>query len=263
MRPIFVDRYLESAFEEAGFVQAPLLDGSDLERLRTAYPSDADPEKGKFDPLDIKEPERRRRVATSILDVVGARILALLEDYRLVYGGFIAKYRGRGGLISPHVDPTIVDESRFSSVVVWIPLSKVNERNGCLWVVRGAHRTMPQLRGYPRFPGDPTAGDIADRHRDLHKPIRMPAGDALIFHPALPHWSGENRTRSPRLAVQIYAVPREADLITCRMENGKVARYRVSDDSFTTAGGPQQEQGEPLDVLDYEVPSNVIGARVE
>jgi hypothetical protein len=257
VRRIFVDRDLEGAFEEAGFVQVPLLDQGRLQQLESAYPGHADPKKQKFDPLDIKDPELRRHVTASILDVVGARILTFFEDYRLVYGGFISKYRGRGSVIAPHTDPTIVDESRFVSVVVWIPLTDVKERNGCLRVVRGAHRMMPQLRAHPELPGAQTAGDLVERHPGLHESIEMPAGNALFFHPALPHWSGENRARKPRVAAQIYAVPREADVINCRMENGKVARYRVSDDSFAKAGGPDRERGELLDIVDYDLASGV------
>jgi len=46
-----------------------------------------------------------------------------------------------------HQDMTLVDESKFSGINIWVPLVDLTEKNGVLQVLPGSHRIFPRYRG--------------------------------------------------------------------------------------------------------------------
>jgi hypothetical protein len=88
-------------------------------------------------------------------------------------------------------------------------------------------------------------------------PLPMKEGSVLIFHPGLIHWSGPNRLKVSRLALQLYAVPREAEVIHCRVrDDGKIARHRADDDHLLSYKTPLFDDLGPLiDVVEADPPA--------
>jgi len=108
-------------------------------------------------------------------------------------------------------EPDMRSDVRMS---IWIPLQDPTEANGCLWVVPGSHRA-----GIERYR---TVGDghcrrrlLRSDHADAHAvPLRIKAGDAVLFSAYLWHQSRGNRTDRVRRAFivsyQEAAIPRDA-----------------------------------------------------
>ena len=74
-------------------------------------------------------------------------------------------------------------------------MEKVDERNGCLVVIPGTHKTAGLLQhDYPDWLGGVNKMYHGVRGYDEEKkvPLRMNKGDTVFFHPLLIHGSGES-----------------------------------------------------------------------
>ena len=93
-----------------------------------------------------------------------------------------------------HQDRAVAHETadQTQMIAVWLAVTDATEDNGCLQVVPG----RPQM--YPHCPKTQTG--IADGVLDLSKakPLPVPAGGAVVFHPLTPHASLVNRTQEFR-----------------------------------------------------------------
>jgi ectoine hydroxylase-related dioxygenase (phytanoyl-CoA dioxygenase family) len=89
-----------------------------------------------------------------------------------------------------------------SYLTCWLALTDATERNGCPWVVPGAH-----LRGTLRHRWvDPLGWQCLDEPPEA-VPAPVPAGGAVVFTSLTPHSTGPNRTTDVRKAYILqYAV---------------------------------------------------------
>ena len=79
-------------------------------------------------------------------------------------------------------------------VCAWTAMEKVDERNGCLVVIPGTHKTAGLLQhDYPDWLGGVNKMYHGVRGYDEEKkvPLRMNKGDTVFFHPLLIHGSGK------------------------------------------------------------------------
>lgn len=253
MRRTFMDDDLQARFEDDGFVVLSLLSKDELERLRTLYEAAVpDRPQSGFTPVSyLIDIERGRALSRGAIDIVGHKILTVLLDYRLAVAAFLVKSPGGESALSPHCDPSIVDEDRFRSVVAWMALSDVDEQNGCVWILPGTHRATPRYRGRDVFAIQEAisqAGGLKTRRY-----IPLEAGQVLMFHHSLIHGSDDNRTEEPRIALQIYALPQESDALQCWINpEGKMERYRVRDDFHLDIARDIPPDGELIDVIERD-----------
>jgi ectoine hydroxylase-related dioxygenase (phytanoyl-CoA dioxygenase family) len=143
--------------------------------------------------------------------VIQPRIEGILDRCRCVIGNFFHKQPSNEETqIHMHQDWSWVDERRHHSLSIWCPFQDVSEANGTLAVVPGSHRLTTQPRGFvTRFPY-PHLEAILTQKYSRH--LTLKPGQAVLFHQRLFHWSGPNRTQSPRLAANCFVAPEEATL---------------------------------------------------
>ncbi|MCB1038094.1 MAG: phytanoyl-CoA dioxygenase family protein [Acidimicrobiales bacterium] len=183
----------------------------------------------------IADPEVRGRVEDGIGAVVGPALLALLDDYRLAASLFVLKQPDDMSARIWHADPALVDERRYTSISAWCPLIDVDEDNGAFTVMEGSHRTVPVVRGGERiqgllFPSEQETEALCEGDR---VPIRLRAGQALLYEHRLAHGSPINRSGRRRWAVNVPAIPSEAPLIHyIRQADGDIDVYRLPDRYF-------------------------------
>jgi hypothetical protein len=124
-----------------------------------------------------------------------------------------------------------------TSVTVWCPLVDTDEENGTLQVVPGSHKIVPDvanIRCEPFF--RPVEEALLARYLE---PICLAAGEALIFDDSLIHYSSENRSAAPRVAVQLETVPAEATTVLYYLDPTAPERFelfRVEPEFFTEHG---------------------------
>lgn len=105
-----------------------------------------------------------------------------------------------------HQDQAYWDpEYDYNSLSVWIPLQEATVENGCMWFVPGSHRlnilTHHSIGHDPRVHGLEAEG--ADTSAAVACPL--PPGGATFHHCRTLHYTGPNRSDTPRRAYIIGA----------------------------------------------------------
>jgi hypothetical protein len=201
MKPIFNDTTLQINFETSGFVIVNLLNEAELNLLLETYNQYL----GKnvfthFTTSNVSLPtEIKHEIANRIDKIVLPKISNLMSDITFWPGAFLIKPSGENSEFQAHQDWTFVDEEKFVSGNVWIPLSDVDIYNGCLSVVESSQ--YPNIRSIR----SQTIPDFFHTNREIVKPFLKPlclkAGQALIFNHSLIHYSCSNTSGINRIAV--------------------------------------------------------------
>ncbi len=89
---------------------------------------------------------------------------------------------------------------------VWMPFGSATPANGCMHVLKGAHRKGPR----PHFKRRDWQICDTDVEMDERLTVPMEAGDVLFFDGKLPHGTPVNETDEQRWAVQFHYCPEMA-----------------------------------------------------
>ncbi len=178
--------------------------------------------------------EYRARLYHAVHTFVRQALDALLVEYDPLVVNLFQKLPGGGGVpdgVAIHQNPSFVDEPRFKSVSVWIPLVDAERHNGTLGVLRGSHDVLHQARAVnmPQEMWDPVKDALTEEYFEA---LRVPAGDAVVLDDSVLHWSYPNQSDRPRDAIQMICVPR-----------GEPLTYSF----YRTDGGPPRIENFPID----------------
>ena len=219
MRKIFLDDGLQDRFIDSGYVQVPMLSAAEVAQihagLATLKPADnfapgenddAFGRKYHCSFLD-KSKEYKKQTHELIKGIFAPHIDQYLNGYQILNCNFYVKPAGTGEFVIHQNWPAIADLND-TTVTVWCPLVDVIESNGTLQFVEGSHKILPHVEG-PACPGffDKIRKELIEKYL---KPNPMSAGEALIFDDGLIHWSANNDSPEPRIAIQILCVPKDA-----------------------------------------------------
>ncbi len=123
------------------------------------------------------------------------------SNYRAISHQFIIKRKGNETTFPVHQDWSIVDESKYISLNIWVPVQDVNEQNGAMSIVKKSHKINRKIRGagylFPNY--YPVLSDIKPHLTSY----AMKAGEALIFYHRTIHGSPPNLSDEPRVVVQL------------------------------------------------------------
>ena len=231
MERIFQDDALQQRFETYGYVVLPFLSADEVAALARTYREMFPGLPEGFYSTSFSRDEPAKAKLSAVVDAVfEEKVDRLAAPYRKLGSCFLSKSPGERGEMPIHQDWTVVDESRYQSLTIWVPLCDVDERNGALRVLNGSHRFSDALRA-PTLP-DPFREVKAEIEADLVT-VPMKAGEAIIFSQALLHASPPNLSGQERDVVTFGFVPEKAELLYhYRNEAGNVERYAVPDTFF-------------------------------
>jgi ectoine hydroxylase-related dioxygenase (phytanoyl-CoA dioxygenase family) len=85
----------------------------------------------------------------------------------------------------------------------WIALTSTTVRNGCPWLLPGAHRAGTLLHHWV----DPIGWECLAANPADAAPAELPAGGAVVFSSLTPHFTGPNLTDSVRKAYIVQFAP--------------------------------------------------------
>jgi hypothetical protein len=239
---LLADKEEDSFFDKNGYVVTNFLTTTQTDELKELYQSMIHPFSDGFKAtLHSQDKTYKRLVNEGILNIIGSDYSSLILNYRPFIANFLIKFPGKQGNLQIHQDFTFTDESKYTSLNIWIPLIDVDTNNGCISVLSGSHKWKSSVRASP---SSPSFFDCKDEQL-LHLPMKV--GEALIHSHRLFHSSGENKSNVPRIAVCIGLIPVEAPLVHHFLHKDMMLdTFHVSDDFFKNFNIGDYPHGERL-----------------
>lgn len=226
----FKQEELNETFEREGYVIVPFLNEEEIDALTKLYYETHNlNHEGLYASAHSADYDFKKRLNDIILKKMQRSLMLLFDKAQPLGGSYIVKYKGENGSLPPHQDWTIVDENRFFSANIWIPLVDTNEENGAISILPRSHDLLKSIRAV-NIP-DPFY-QITDYVLQHHQTLPMKAGEALIYDHRLLHASNVNKAETPRLAVVFGIIPERAEMRYYFQENGIVSEYESSVDFF-------------------------------
>ncbi|MGE0636368.1 MAG: phytanoyl-CoA dioxygenase family protein [Bacteroidia bacterium] len=206
--------------------------------------------KGLYATAHVQDIEFRKKMNDFISEIFQRANKEKFADIIQLGGTFMNKAHGKEGLLIPHQDWNIVDEEKFRSFNVWVPLVDTDENNGGIQVLEKSHTILPGFRSV----NTPSAFEnIYDEVWKKMKTLKIPAGHALIYDHRLLHASRENNSDSDRLVVVFGIIPQKAEMrYYYKCENG-VEEYACTPE-FYLSGNPAEGPGNLIKLRDIKYP---------
>ncbi len=234
MFSVFRDTTLQKQFEQKGYILLPsLLSGSEIETLNSLFTKYQREYNGAFHTSHFStDVTYKKQVHDTIAELVFPKAAPYLNNFLPLFGNFMIKNSDPENFMPLHADWTYVDEQRFCSVAIWIPLVDVDAENGCLGIIEGSHKVTNAIRG-PLLQQSSLQRD-KDWEERFGKLIPMKAGDAIIYNHSLLHYSPPNKTKIARPALNLSIVPDTAPWRHyCKPDcTDEIEVYSVPDSSF-------------------------------
>lgn len=231
MKPLFKDAQKQREYESKGYLVIPFLGESEIARLKDFYSSVKFKSAGRAlcSVLD-ERPVLFERIREEFSRVAADAIDRNFDRCDLTFGNFLVKQPNPAGVLPPHQDWTIVDETRESTGTVWVPLLDVDFENGAMGVLPGSRGFFPDVRCAPSAYGYrmlPYAGYAMDLFPYLDfQPLK--AGEALVFNAGGVHGSLPNRGPDPRIVAVLGVAPRGTQFsVSYFLPNTDLSRFET------------------------------------
>lgn len=197
----------------------------------------------------------RKLVFKELNDLIKPKIDQYVEGYKTLIVNVFHKEKN-GGEVPVHQNWTFVDEKKYRSLSVWIPLCDVSRKNGGLEVVPGSHKFLSQFRG-PNIPWQFEYLIPVLKEKYL-KPFCFKKGSIGFIDDAILHWSSPNDTDEIRSAIQLIMIPEETEAIHYfskeRSYQTQIEKGIVNEDFFIQFKSHQRpEQIEVKETLDINI----------
>lgn len=211
--------HIMNTLVDQGYVVINFLDQEEINTLRSqigqysfTFSNNQYREKLKFN-SSFFEPdiELKRKFYHSMVDFFNTKLDSILPGYDILITNYWTKNPCDGEVLV-HQNWSHVDESRFRSYSIWIPLQDTDEHNGTMEVIPKSHLVFTDPRGLNmEYPYESPFKSIgAAIKKEFLMPIPLKTGQAIIIDDALIHYTGPNQSNQPRLAIQLVVKPREA-----------------------------------------------------
>lgn len=254
-----VDEIHETGFSVIGNIGDELL--AELRTFYTSLHNIRTSDGAMFYSIYSTDLAYRKNVHSSIHQILLPFFEKHFKNYKNVINSFIVKKNGRKSEFALHQDSTIIDESRFSQLSLWIPLQDTNVDNGTLCLVPKTHRIYAPYRSVTVTP---FYAAYEDTIRKYLFPLDLKAGDVLAFDYRLVHYSPANITNDERVVVMAGIFDENADFRICykEPESGNIEIYSQDEDYLLTNKGfhlacdCQPETGEKVEEI-TDIPAPV------
>lgn len=213
---LFKDKKLQAELEQNGFVVIPFLNDVELRELNQFYGAahhHADPP-GFIDNIHMttwcKESNYKQHISKGLTALFKHASDLFFENCRRLNHVFIVKKSGQQSTFKVHQDWNVVDENKYQSVNVWVPLHHVDESSGALWILKGSHRINRKVRGagylFPEY------GPYFEKLEKAAVSVTLKAGEAIVFYHSVIHGSPSNLSGQNRVAACFSVIPETAPL---------------------------------------------------
>jgi len=227
---IFQDKTLQNQFDLHGYIVVDFLSKNEVKALAQAYdPKDFGNPQGFYSTSFSLNEQVKEKLHTLVDELVQSKAANIFNSFTSLGSCYLSKAPGELGEMPIHQDWTVIDESRYDSITMWVPLQDVNSNNGAMQVIPGSHRFSNALRS-PSLP-NPLSNIQEELRSDLIE-VPLNAGQAIIFSQALIHASPANKSEKNRLAVTYGLIPEEAQLLFYHGVETEIEKHHVPVEFF-------------------------------
>lgn len=249
---ILKNSVLDERLATEGYVVIPFLGSPEVEDLKAFfYAHHPETIPGFYATAHSPDIAFRQKMNEKIKAVFEQAIENTFSHCEALGGSFVVKTKTQEERLHPHQDWNIVDETKYRSFNIWVPLVDLSEENGAIRVLPKSHLWGFNHRG-PNIP-DSRSSELDQYWEDMQT-LLMKAGEALIYDHRLYHASYANRTDEYRLATVFGIKPKAAEMFYYFGNNGDIEVYKSSVKFFME--GNIQEGNLSLEKV-REIPSKV------
>lgn len=186
---------------------------------------------GYIEGVCIEDKKIRRDLDEMLRFIISPFLDKIMHNYKSILYTAIVKDSDKNSNIDLHQDWSLTDERKFPSLTLWMPLVDSSEENGTIYLVPKSHKKYNNIRG----------GTIpfvfSEKEKDnLLKqmiPIKVNAGEVVLFNQRIVHYSPPNLSSAKRVSVLASLLPNVADTIQYfKREDEIVEMYKMNDDFF-------------------------------
>lgn len=126
----------------------------------------------------------------------------------LIQSMYIFKQPAIGGEVACHQDGTFLHTEPMTLTGMWFALEDATVENGCLWAIRGGHKSGLKSR-FLRAEGGGTRFDALDSTAwpmENLVPLEVAKGTLIILDGLLPHLSHANKSSRSRHAYTLHVI---------------------------------------------------------
>ncbi|MCB1598526.1 MAG: phytanoyl-CoA dioxygenase family protein [Xanthomonadales bacterium] len=263
MKRVFRDLAHQQALERDGYVIVDFLDSTQVATLEQHYrETHPEPVRGFYASTFAPDKTYREAVDRRLREIAKARIEALTQDIKIIFGSYIVKGSDEGSQMNIHQDMTLVDENQFNGINIWCPLTDLDEHNGAIHVLPGSHRLLRTLRGSTL----PAIYDgVREELMQILEPVHLRAGQAIIFDQSIIHFSPPNRSGRDRVVINIFFAHQDARMMICYHDRSQPERtvevFEVDDsllhvyEHFGSDINARPNVGRSLGTVEYAFPT--------
>lgn len=210
---VFKDIELQKQLNDNGFVVLDFLNTTELQYLINFY-HNKHPESvhGFYTSTFAKDTDYRKEVDTAIQSQMKRNLDNYFFDYKVHCGSFIVKGADEKSVLKMHQDMTLVDESVFTGINIWIPLIDLTSENGAIELLPKSHRLFKTYRG-ASLPD--IYNGIEESVHKLMQPLYLKAGQAVVFDQSIIHYSPANRSKEVRPVINTFITHKDAIIKIC------------------------------------------------
>lgn len=213
---LIIDEQVEKTLQNEGVVKIPFLLAEELKAIKGLYRDlhgDNDPP-AMFDGIHMtiwcNDMDYKLRIKNELNRLLASAYNRIFKNYRAISHQFIVKRQGQDTTFPVHQDWSIVDENRFVSFNMWVPLQDVDQSNGAMWIIKKSHNIKRKIRGAGYL--FPNYISILPDLRPYMTNYAMQAGEALLFYHNTIHGSPANTSNGTRAVLQSSIIPEDAPL---------------------------------------------------
>lgn len=236
-RTVFVDETLNRSFMNNGYVVIKnFISPSSCETLSEWYGKNLPEDSSGFHTsIHSKDVHHRKAVTQEVKKAFDEPLAKILSHYRPVFSSFTVKEPDSESGFDLHLDWSMVDEQKFTSLTAWVPLIDITNDNGYLWVLEGSHKFYHTIRGGPGLNLWCEVPPTLWREKFQLKQLKLQKGDVLIYDHRLFHGSPSNKTHNRRIAINHTLIPTEAKSLHYQFTgHNRVDALEVPDDFYHT-----------------------------
>jgi hypothetical protein len=166
-----------------------------------------------------------------VADIFKEQLQSVLPGYKPLMINYWTKKPGDFA-VEIHQNWSHVDESKYRSYSIWIPLQDTDRVNGTMYVIPYSHRLFNKVRAlnsrsylFRQMPKSLVQKMLVE--------VKLKKGEYIIIDDAILHYTSPNNSSADREAVQLVVIPQNAQgkFYNCGSNNGMIDEYNA-DETF-------------------------------